>query len=53
MSSELPPTYYFTNITSMPATEVVPPLKIGFGLKKRKAPKRKSMNGCALLPAGY
>ena len=38
---------------SMPATEVEPPLKIGFGLKKRKAPKRKSMKGSALLPAGY
>ena len=39
---------------SMPDYDVVkPPLKIGFGLKKRKAPKRKSMNGSALLPAGY
>jgi len=39
---------------SMPEYDVVePPLKIGFELKKRKAPKRKSMKGCALLPAGY
>ena len=39
---------------SMPKYDVVePPLKIGFGLKKRKAPKRQSMKGCALMPAGY